>query len=193
MARKREFDEDDVLAKAMRVFWRRGYVGTAMSDIYEATGLKPGSVYGVFGDKEGLFHRAFERYTEHFRSTLPSDLEGVAAIESWIELQARLAIEDKERAGCLIINTVAERETHSLATQAMANERLKEIRDFFTGQLKRAVKAGELPRTMRVDAQADALLGAVVSIMTLGRAGADPRIIRNVAAAAISRVTANAA
>lgn len=190
MARKREFDEDDVLAKAMRVFWRRGYVATSMSDIYEATGLKPGSVYGVYGDKEGLFQRAFQRYTDHFRATLPAELRGVAAIESWVMLQAKLAIEDKERAGCLIINTVAERETHSPETRAMADARLEEIRNFFVGELRRAIKSGELPRSLRVEVQADALLGAVVSIMTLGRAGVEAKTIRNVAAAAIAALAA---
>jgi TetR/AcrR family transcriptional repressor of nem operon len=190
MARKREFDEDVFLAKAMRAFWRRGYVGTSMSDIYEATGLKPGSVYGVYGDKDGLFRRAFERYAEHFRATLPADLSGIAAIESWVQLQAKLAIEDKERAGCLIINTVAERETHSADTRALADARLEEIRSFFVRELRNAVKAGELSRAVRVEAQADALLGAVVSIMTLGRAGVEAKTIRNVAAAAIDALAA---
>jgi len=190
MARKREFDEDEVLAKAMRVFWRRGYVGTSMSDIYEATGLKPGSIYGVYGDKEGLFRRAFDRYAEHFRSTLPAGLSGMAAIENWLQLQAKLAIEDTERAGCLIINTVAERETHSAETRALADARLEEIRSFFVRELRSAVKAGELPRTVRIEAQADALLGAVVSIMTLGRAGVEAKTIRNVAAAAIAGLAA---
>jgi AcrR family transcriptional regulator len=57
MGRRRAFHLDDVLAQATEVFWRRGYAATAMSDIYEATGLNPGSLYGVFKDKEELFRR----------------------------------------------------------------------------------------------------------------------------------------
>lgn len=185
MARTREFDLDTILGQAMRVFWRKGYAATAMSDIYAATGLKPGSVYAAFKDKEGLFRQVFEHYARQFRATLPTDVQGLAAIRGWIELQARLAIEDTDRAGCLIVNTVAEREAHSPATQALAQGRMREIRDFFTRHLMLAVQAGEMPPSTDLDLRADALVGAVVSIMTLGRSGADALTIRHVAAAAL--------
>src|SRR6188508_1544575 len=97
MARPREFDVDDVLLKATAVFWRRGFAATSMSDLYEATGLKPGSLYAAFKDKDHLFRRCFEAYAAFFRQTLPTDCSGVAAIEAWLALQARLAAEDPER------------------------------------------------------------------------------------------------
>lgn len=186
MARTREFDEDEVLDKAMRLFWRRGYVATAMSDIYEATGLKPGSLYAAFKDKETLFQRAFARYAERFRATLPTDRAGLAAIEAWLRLQVKLAVEDEQRAGCLIVNTVAERTAHSPATQAMAQGRLQEIRDFFLRHLAIAQQDGALPRAADPAPHADALLGAVIAIMTLGRAGADAAMIGHVADAALA-------
>lgn len=186
MARPREFQIDDVLQKAMEVFWRRGYAATSMADIYEATGLKPGNLYSAFKDKEHLFRRCFEAYASTFRSTLPADVSGTDAIRSWIGLQAQLAVEDPERKGCLIISTVTEREVHSEATRALANGRLQEIRDFFIRQLTEAKFRKEMPSEIIIEAQADALLGAVVSIMALGRAGADRRIIENVASSALS-------
>lgn len=190
MARAREFEIDDVLRKAMEAFWKRGYAATSMADIYEATGLKPGSLYAAFKDKEELFRRCFETYASHFRATLPQDRSGLAAIEAWLALQARLAADDPERKGCLIINTVTERDVHSAATQALANGRLQEIRDFFTRHLALAAAAGEVRGSLRLDVQADALLGAVVSIMALGRAGADKRLIENVANAAFAPLPA---
>jgi TetR/AcrR family transcriptional repressor of nem operon len=185
MARTREFDTEKALDAAMRVFWRKGYAATAMSDIYAATGLKPGSIYAAFQDKEGLFQQAFEHYAHRFRATLPAGLQGIAAICAWIELQASLAVEDSDRAGCLIVNTVAEREVHSPATQALAQGRMREIRDFFVRHLVLATHLGELPADTQIDRRADALVGAIVSIMTLGRAGADAATIRHVAEAAL--------
>ena len=186
MARPRAFDIDLVLQQAMRVFWRRGYIGTSMSDIYDATGLKPGSLYAAFKDKDALFRCAFERYAEHFRATLPRDLFGLAAIEAWLELQARLAIEDVSRAGCLIVNTVTEGEAHSPATRALARGRMQEIRDYFIRHLTLAARTGDLPNDFEVDVHADALLGTVVSIMMLGRAGADRSTIQNVTKIALT-------
>lgn len=185
MARTREFDLTAALDQAMRVFWRKGYAATSMSDIYAATGLKPGSIYAAFRDKDGLFQQVFEHYAGHFRASLPTDSEGVAAIRAWIMLQAKLASEDADRAGCLIVNTVAEREVHSAATQALAQGRMREIRDFFVRNLVIAAQAGDLPPETDLDLRADALVGAVVSIMTLGRAGADAVTIAHVAQAAL--------
>lgn len=185
MSRPRAFDIDTVAEQAMRVFWKSGYASASMADLYAATGLKPGSVYAAFGDKEGLFRRAFEAYAAHFRATLPDGLTGLAAIEAWIGIQADLSIADPERKGCLIVITITERHAHSAATQAMAQARMDEIRAFFRDSLTEAAAAGELKPGADLDLWADSLTGAVVSLMTLGRAGADPTVIRNVARAAL--------
>lgn len=188
MARTREFDMALVLDQATTVFWRQGFAAASMSDIYAATGLKPGSLYAAFGDKDGLFRRCFEAYAEQFRATLPQDKTGLQAIGAWLRVQAHLAAEDPERKGCLIVNTVAERALHSEATKALAAGRLQEIRDFFRQHLGLAKAAGSLAPALSIDVEADALTGAVIAIMSLGRAGADRRAIDNVAASAFDRL-----
>lgn len=186
MARTRNFDLETAVTQAMEVFWKRGYAATSMADLYEATGLKPGSLYSAFVDKETLFRRCFEAYAEHFRATLPKGLSGIMAIKAWLAVQARLAADDPDRKGCLIINTVTEREVHSEATKALAAGRLQEIRDFFRHHLAMSVADGSLPSGFPQDAEADALLGTVVSLMALGRAGADKRVIAHVADRAVA-------
>jgi TetR/AcrR family transcriptional repressor of nem operon len=186
MSRPRAFDIDAAAEQAMQVFWKSGYASASMADLYEATGLKPGSVYAAFGDKEGLFRKAFEAYAARFRDTLPKDLTGLAAIKAWLRLQADLAVEDPERKGCLIVNTVAERHAHSPATHAMAQARMEEIRAFFRSALAQAADTGEVRDDIDAELWADSLTGVVVSLMTLGRAGADEAVIRNVERAAIA-------
>jgi AcrR family transcriptional regulator len=61
--RPREFDMDEALDTAMRLFWRKGYEGTSLSDLTDATGVKRPSLYAAFGNKEGLFRKALDRYT----------------------------------------------------------------------------------------------------------------------------------
>jgi len=55
MARPIEFDREEVLQKAIGVFWQKGYSATSIKNLVEATGLQPGSIYAAFGDKRGLF------------------------------------------------------------------------------------------------------------------------------------------
>ncbi len=144
MARPREIDIDVATRQAMELFWRKGFVATSMSDIYAATGLKPGNLYATFGDKDGLFRAAFAAYAKHFQATLPLDVEGVGAIRAWLETQVQLAIGDPDRKGCLIINTNLEREAHSLETQQLAASRLNDIRVFFARHVAVAESRGEI-------------------------------------------------
>ena len=152
MARPRTYDPELVLKNAMTVFWKQGFTAASMSDIYAATGLKPGNLYATFTDKHTLFRRAFETYAQQFRATLPLDVFGLDAIRAWIEVQARLAIDDPERKGCLIVNTTIEREAHDPETRAMAAARMDEITAFFRDNLAIARDRGEVPSDLEVEA-----------------------------------------
>ncbi|VWX51323.1 TetR/AcrR family transcriptional regulator [Novosphingobium sp. 9U] len=60
--RPREFDPDDALAAALRVFWQQGYEGASMADLTEAMGITKPSLYACFGNKEALFRKALDLY-----------------------------------------------------------------------------------------------------------------------------------
>ncbi|WP_250004789.1 TetR/AcrR family transcriptional regulator [Actinoplanes sp. M2I2] len=62
MGRPREFDVEQALERAMRVFWRRGYEGSSLTDLTAAMGITKTSMYAAFGNKEQLFRKALQRY-----------------------------------------------------------------------------------------------------------------------------------
>ena len=66
MAGIKQFDEEEVLERAMHVFWRRGYAATSMQELAQATGVLRGSLYNAYGDKQKIFLLAFERYRQHY-------------------------------------------------------------------------------------------------------------------------------
>jgi|SRR5882757_5678168 len=73
--RPREFDIDQSLDRAVQVFWRQGYEGTAISDLTEALGINRPSLYAAFGNKESLFRRALDRYAGRTARYVPESLE----------------------------------------------------------------------------------------------------------------------
>ena len=62
--RPREFDRDEALESAMRLFWDRGYEATSISDLTRAMRITPPALYGAFGSKKQLFLEAVERYEQ---------------------------------------------------------------------------------------------------------------------------------
>ena len=60
--RPREFDLDEALAAALRVFWQRGYEAASMAELTAAMGITKPSLYAAFGNKESLFKKALDLY-----------------------------------------------------------------------------------------------------------------------------------
>ena len=62
--RPRGFDAEEALERALVVFWRQGYEGASLTDLTGAMGITRTSMYAAFGNKEELFRKALDRYTE---------------------------------------------------------------------------------------------------------------------------------
>src|SRR6201996_7837673 len=60
--RPREFDVEDALEAALRVFWSKGYEGASLTELTEAMGITRPSLYAAFGNKEELFRKALDLY-----------------------------------------------------------------------------------------------------------------------------------
>ena len=76
----RQFDEQEVIALALDVFWRKGLHDATMQDLAAATGVQRGSLYNAYGDKEAIFLRAFDQYAAQFLESAGNALaDGSAA------------------------------------------------------------------------------------------------------------------
>ena len=88
MARTKEFDTDDVVLKAIEVFWSKGFEATSISDLVEAMGINRGSIYDTFGDKAGLFELAIQRYQIDAPSQRLLDNAETGDIAPWREARS---------------------------------------------------------------------------------------------------------
>lgn len=106
MARPLSFCPDAALDRALEVFWRNGYEGASLADLTEAMGINRPSLYAVFGNKEALFHKALERYT-NIKSRLFDDALSAPtsreAMERLLMGAAEMMTDPGSPVGCLAV------------------------------------------------------------------------------------------
>ena len=188
MGRPRAFDADVALERAMGVFWEQGYEGASLTDLTAAMGISRTSMYSAFGNKEDLFAKALQRYTEGPASYGPRALQEPTAREvaaAVLEGAINATTSPDGPAGCLTVQG-------SLAAGATArgirdlliawrNEAVVHLRDRF----QRAIDEGDLPDDTDPGVLARYIITVSNGIAVQAASGASPADLRHVADAAL--------
>jgi len=96
----------------MEVFWEKGYNGTSMQDLVDATGLNRSSIYNSFGSKLELYQNTLSHYQKEtggmFQKALLKASEPLEAIRLIFEDFLPEILEDDKGKGCFVMNCKAE-------------------------------------------------------------------------------------
>jgi AcrR family transcriptional regulator len=164
MGRPRAFHMDQALDQALHVFWEKGYAGTSITDLTEAMGINPPSLYAAFGNKEKLFKKALDRY-EGLRDQI---LEEAFAAPTAREAVTRLLEGTAERLsdkcnprGCLMVQGALSGGEECEAVKRDLASRRARVEALIRKRLRRAKREGDLPS----DADAAALARFVATVM----------------------------
>jgi AcrR family transcriptional regulator len=120
MAGVRQFDEREVIAIALDVFWRKGLHDATMQDLATATGVQRGSLYNAYGDKEAIFLRAFDQYAGQFLETAGHALSqgGAAArLRNFLDVIIVSMTSGSPPRGCLTTRTALDAAVSSTAVR----------------------------------------------------------------------------
>lgn len=174
MARPRKFDERDVLDAAGRQFWHRGYEGTSVSDLCDATGVASQSLYGAFGSKHDLFVRTLDDYCSAQLSGLEAGRR--AAGSPWRWLLAAVAFDDGGRMGltddgCYLSGSTAALSRLDGDVNAASRRTYERILGMFHEAAAEAQAVGEVRTDVEPGRIALALLAAMQGIEFLRKSG----------------------
>lgn len=187
MPRPREFDETEVLRRALGVFTAKGFETATLDELEAATGLRRASLYGAFGDKRALFHKALGFYLDtalnERLATLESPAAGRAAILAVFRDLARTALADRERRGCLMTNCAIELAPTDPEVACMVGRKLDRIERAFVQAVRQAQARGELPPERDAARLGRFLAVCMEGLLVLARARPDPAWIEDTVAA----------
>jgi AcrR family transcriptional regulator len=117
----RQFDEQEMIATALDVFWRKGLHDATMQDLAAATGVQRGSLYHAYGDKEAIFQRAFDQYAEQLmeacREALTEGDDIAARLQNFLDLLIVNMTSGSPPRGCLTTRTALDGAISSAAVR----------------------------------------------------------------------------
>ncbi len=189
MGRRRAFEEDEVLARAMDVFWLNGFNGTSMDLIVAEVGIGKQSLYNTFGDKHALFLRALDFYSDELvRQWLSPLVKPEAALP---ELQAFLrrmclGLSKQPSRACFMINTTLELAVHDEQVSDRASRYLDRLEAAFINALRNARKNDQIQNPATDRALARHLSASFLSLNVFAKAGRSKAALNDVVNTALA-------
>ncbi|ATH07143.1 hypothetical protein BIY24_04080 [Halobacteriovorax marinus] len=181
MARASDFDRDEVILKAMEVFWEKGFHGTSMSDLMEATDLHKGSLYNAFESKENLFLLALEKYGDVSKSNFYKDECPMLYLKKFFQRLVKQGSTDKNYKGCLVMNTCLEFGQDKSKAQKLSKVLYERVGDNFLHTLTIAQEREKLEKKANLNDLRERLLVAAFSIREISKFQKDKVILKNIA------------
>lgn len=186
MPRKKEFDVDEVVDKAMKAFWKHGYEATSLNDLLDCMQIHRASLYNAFGDKRTLFLDALRRYDLVYRQAtvvermkMPSARQAILGL---FQNTITAVVKHGARNGCFLINTALELSPHDKEIAKFVREAFTNMeRQFFRKLIEKGRAMGEIDKSVVPTSTARALLGLLIGLVVLSRSCPEKPLLQSIA------------
>jgi len=192
MGRKKKYERDTLVEKAMELFRDHGFAGTSTQMLVEELEVNRFSLYAEFGNKQALFDAALERYDEQVIGRRFGPLEyptaGVKEIRALLEFYGSAGNGPAQGRGCLLCNTAVEFGPRDPSGDEFVQRYFKRLSSAFYNALNNAQGRGEVRNCLALEEEADFFTASTLGLFVLIRAKAPPATIVNAARMAIAHL-----
>jgi len=190
--RPRQFDRDEVLDRALQLFWARGLSGTSLDDLSAAMQMKRPSLHNAFGDKESLYRHVLARFVARMRAEAGTllfdepDLE--TALGKFLDGAIKVYCTPEPALGCFVMCTATlEAGTHPEVRRDL-KQVIAELDELLAVRFSQAKKAGQLPPGADVRNLAQVMQSILHSVALRSRAGESKASLRKMARGAVKTI-----
>lgn len=142
-----------IIEQTAPVFNCRGFQGTSMQDLTDATGLTKGAIYGNFADKEEIAREAFHYSMDKVRTMVKQKLTRTKTykgqLSALFDFFAEYVLNPPVPGGCPLMNTAIESDDYHTTMRRVVVGELLQMIEFISGLLEKGVKAGEFDKTTK--------------------------------------------
>lgn len=176
----------------MAVFWKNGYANTSIRDVVQVTGVARAGIYAAFGDKDGVFEAALNRYVNQILGANFARLETESSGRKDIESLFRDAVVAFKagvlKNGCFIANSAVEFAGISGPVARLVKRVFKREVKAFENALGNAMKNEEISSRVEITACAHSMATTFFGMSALARIGAPNEAIEDAAAMALKQM-----
>ena len=191
--RPREFNVDQALDRAVRVFSERGYHGASITDLARAMRVAQGSLYKAFKDKQSLFLAAFDRYRAQRSKQLHGAIDnagtGLERLRATLAFYADSAQGAAGRQGCLVVGSTVELCAFDKPVASHIAAALSRNEALLAELIRQGQEDGSISPRVKVEATAQMLLCLTQGMRVVGKTGRSREQMQAVAAAALKAIT----
>ncbi len=186
---QKKFDVDQARQQAMQEFWARGYEATSMQNLIDRMGINRGSFYDTFKSKQQILIEALQHYDATKRIAWLEEARrgrsSRAAIETIFRSVANAEEGGASPRGCFLVNCALELAPSNRKVAAIVKRAFSETEAFFRLTIEEGQAKGDIPRHVDAAKAARALLGMLLGMRVLSRAGAAKGVLDTLAIAAL--------
>ncbi|HTH83136.1 MAG TPA: TetR/AcrR family transcriptional regulator [Mucilaginibacter sp.] len=190
MARTKDFDEDDVLKKAVDLFWLKGYNATSMQDLVDGLGISRSSLYDTYGDKHTLFIKALESYqnanTGQMCKIVSSGKPAKQTMRVLLEMIVNELLCDTNHKGCFMVNAEVEVAPHDEKVNQIICANDQQVEDAFYLVIKKGQENGEIKNPQDARALARFTFNTVKGIRVTAKSTNDKAVFEDIINMALS-------
>lgn len=145
---KAEKTKEFIVEKTAPIFNTKGYAGTSLSDMTEATGLTKGSIYGNFANKDEVALASFDYNLRKLRAYTHDEEEKAETIKEKLMVRTRIFGDVRPVAypvgGCPILNTGTEADDTHPALKARVADAIESWKERTVSMIEEGIRKGEI-------------------------------------------------
>ncbi len=173
-----------IIAAAAPLFNTRGYAGTSMSDVLEATGLHKGSVYWCFPNKDDLALAVFDYSAglmlEHIKQAMAQAGPRAAdQLLAFLDVYANVSEQQPIIGGCPVLNSAIESDDAYPFLRERVAAALHDWQTCLKEVIQGGIARGEFPESTDTDRLVAVLIGGIEGALMMTRLLHDPAPMRS--------------
>jgi TetR/AcrR family transcriptional repressor of nem operon len=174
-----------IIDKTASVFNTKGYNGTSLNDLTEATGLTKGSLYGNFDNKEeiaiAVFHYSMEMVRETARLKMEKAKSSKDKLLALLDFYSQYVFSSPIPGGCPLMNNAVEADDqHLFMKKAVATE-IKKTIDVIAGLLAIGKREGEFKNSINEKEIANLFFCSIEGAIIVSRVSSSDAAMKSVA------------